>query len=358
VTAGLIRARFTGELGRFSLDAAFEAPAAGVTGLFGPSGCGKTTVLRAVAGLDRLAGECRVGGQIWQDAGRFIPAHRRAVGYVFQEPSLFAHLSVEGNLLFGAPGRRRGPRFDEIVDLLGLSPLLGRGAQGLSGGERQRVAIGRALLSEPRLLLMDEPLSALDHAAKAEILPFLERLARVTALPMIYVTHDMREIERLADHLVLMQAGRVLAAGPLAELQGDPDLPLAAGREAAVTLPARVVAADAGDGLMALALGGATLLAPRALAPEGAALRLRIAAGDVSLALSRPRDSTIVNSLPATILAARPLNDSDMLAVLTLDEAPGEGRVLARVTRRSWRELGLREGQRVHAQVKGVSLQA
>ncbi|MBK9080718.1 MAG: molybdenum ABC transporter ATP-binding protein [Rhizobiales bacterium] len=354
---GLIRARFAGRLGRFALDAAFEAPAAGVTGLFGPSGCGKTTVLRAIAGLNRLAGECRVGDETWQEVGRFVPAHRRAVGYVFQEPSLFAHLSVEGNLLFGAPKRWRGPSFEEIVDLLGLARLLGRGVEGLSGGERQRVAIGRALLSEPRLLLMDEPLSALDQQARAEILPFLERLARATALPMLYVTHDMREIERLADHLVLMQAGRVVASGPLADMQSDPDLPLAAAREAAVTLSARVAAADAGDGLMALAVGGARLLAPRVLAREGDALRLRIAAGDVSLALSRPADSTIVNSLPASIRSARVLNDSDMLAVLALDEAPGEARILARVTRRSWRELGLSEGRAVHAQVKGVSLQ-
>src|SRR5918912_425364 len=235
---GTIRVAFKGTLGRFVLDASFAVPATGVTALFGPSGCGKTTVLRAVAGLQRLAeGYCAVDGDVWQDGRSFRPTHRRPIGYVFQEASLFPHLSVRRNLLYGAP-RAGGPAeigFDEVTDLLGLSRLLDRSPRNLSGGERQRVAIGRALLSSPRLLLMDEPLSALDRPTKDEILPFLERLHDRLSLPVLYVSHDMAEIERLADHLVLMRAGRVVAAGPLGDLQSDPSLPLAAARDAAVS---------------------------------------------------------------------------------------------------------------------------
>jgi molybdate transport system ATP-binding protein len=360
-----IRARFSGRLGRFELDVAFETPARGVTGLFGPSGCGKTTVLRALAGLTRLPeGSCAVGDEVWQEPGRFTPPHRRAIGYVFQEPSLFAHLDVRRNLLFGAPGKERGGSrfFDEILALLGLEPLLERAPARLSGGERQRVALGRALLSRPRLLLMDEPLSALDAAAKDDILPFLERLHEAMALPVVYVTHDMAEIERLADRLVLMRAGRVVAVGELSALQGDPELPLAAARSAAVTLPARLDDPDVGDGLMAVAVDGARFLSPRAAAgsmpPRGAALRLRIAAGDVSLALHEPREATILNTPRARIVSATPLDASDMLVVIALG-ADGEGaRLLARVTRRSWNALGLDVGRAVFAQVKSVALAA
>ena len=210
MAGAIIKAGFRGSIGSFSLDAAFETPARGVTALFGPSGCGKTTVLRCIAGLNRLRqGFCAIDGEIWQDASSFAPTHRRPIGYVFQEASLFPHLSVRRNLLYGAGGPRRAGqsdaiRFDEVVDLLGLGALLDRAPRHLSGGERQRVAIGRALLSRPKLMLMDEPLSALDRQAKDEILPFLERLHASLSLPVIYVAHDMDEIERLADHLVLM----------------------------------------------------------------------------------------------------------------------------------------------------------
>ena len=218
---GSIAAAFRGRLGDFALDARFTVPASGVTGLFGPSGCGKTTLLRAIAGLHRFAdGYCAVDSDVWQDKTTFRPAYRRAIGYVFQEASLFPHLSVTGNLLYATRGRRPvagadAIGFDECVTLLGLSPLLHRGTDRLSGGERQRVAIGRALLSQPKLLLMDEPLSALDAATKDEILPFLQRLRDSLRLPVIYVSHDRREIERLAEHLLLMQSGHVEAAAGL-----------------------------------------------------------------------------------------------------------------------------------------------
>ena len=212
VAAG-IEVRLEGRLGRFRLDAAFSVPAAGVTALFGPSGAGKTTLLRCIAGLERLQGRVEVAGEIWQDGRRFLAPHRRPVGYVFQEPSLLAHLSVRGNLEFGL--KRAGERrlaLEEVVAFLGLQPLLGRSTERLSGGERQRVAMGRALLSQPRLLLMDEPLSGLDAEAKAEILPCLERLHQLLAIPVLYVSHDAAEVVRFADRLLLMREGRIAPA--------------------------------------------------------------------------------------------------------------------------------------------------
>jgi molybdate transport system ATP-binding protein len=208
--AGTISGSFQGTLGDFGLNAAFEVPATGVTALFGPSGSGKTTLLRCIAGLQRLKGRLSFRGEPWQQDDVFRPAHLRPVGYVFQEPSLFTHLSVRGNLQFGlkrAGNARIG--LDEVVAFLGLGPLLGRSTLKLSGGERQRVAIGRALLSQPELMLMDEPLAGLDAEAKAEILPYLERLHQVMAIPILYVSHDAAEVARLADRVLLMRAGRI-----------------------------------------------------------------------------------------------------------------------------------------------------
>ncbi len=211
MTAG-VDGRFQGRVGGFELDVAFSLAPIGITALSGPSGSGKTTLLRCLAGLARLPGHLSVDGEVWQDQRAFRPAHRRAVGVVFQEPSLLPHLSVRGNLDYGAR-RASGPAvigFDEVVDLLGLAPLLGRTTNHLSGGERQRVALGRALLSQPGLLLMDEPLSSLDAASKAEILPYLERLHRTLAMPTLYVSHDAGEIARLADHVLHIKCGRMV----------------------------------------------------------------------------------------------------------------------------------------------------
>ena len=263
-----------------------------MTALFGPSGCGKTTVLRCIAGLLRVSeGVCEIDGDRWQDRyGTFLPTHRRPLGYVFQEASLFAHLTVRRNLLFGAPRDNGGGAageaiaFDEVVDLLGVTALLDRSPRNLSGGERQRVAIGRALLSQPKLLLMDEPLSALDRATKNEILPFLERLRDRLSLPIVYVTHDIAEVERLADQIVLMEKGRVLAAGPLDVLQSDPMLPLATGRDAAVGLDSVIEAHDSRYGLLTLAVRGGRFIVPAPPAPIGGRRRIRVVAGDVSLA--------------------------------------------------------------------------
>ena len=358
---GAIHIAFRGMLGEFALDAAFQVPARGVTALFGPSGCGKTTVLRCIAGLTRLDGRCEVDGDVWQDEVRFRPPHQRAIGYVFQEASLFAHLSVRRNLLYGAPrdGQHGGAAdisFDEAIDLLGLDGLLDRAPHNLSGGERQRVALGRALLSQPKLLLMDEPLSALDRLTKDEILPFLERLHTRLSLPILYVFHDMAEVERLADFLVLMQAGAVGAAGPLTKLQSDPSLPLAAARDAAVGLDAMVDGYDETYGLLALHIDGGRLLVPAAPVAVGQIRRIRISAGDVSLALVPPDHSSILNVFPARIVSLSNVDEREVIVVLALGYSGDGARLLARITRRSTERLGLKAGKSVFAQLKGVSL--
>ena len=217
--SGAVEGSFAGRLGAFRLEASFAFPTHGITALSGPSGSGKTTLLRCIAGLERLEGRLSVSGEVWQDGRRFVPPHRRPVGVVFQEASLLSHLSVLDNLLYGA--RRTSAKaevsLDDTIDLLGLGPLLGRSTANLSGGERQRVALGRALLSQPRLLLMDEPLSSLDAGSKAEILPYLERLHRSLAIPALYVSHDAGEIARLADRVLLMRAGKVTPGEPAAD---------------------------------------------------------------------------------------------------------------------------------------------
>jgi molybdate transport system ATP-binding protein len=362
VTApGEIRVAFAGSLGQFRLDAAFSIPATGVTGMFGPSGCGKTTVLRCIAGLQRLPGACAIDGEVWQDAATFRPTHKRAIGYVFQEPSLFPHLSVRRNLLFGArgadqSGQRQAITFADVIGWLGLANLLERGPANLSGGERQRVAIGRALMSQPKLLLMDEPLSALDGATKDDILPFLERLHDELRFPVIYVSHDLAEIERIADHLVLLRGGAVIASGRLGDLQSDPALPLATARGAAVSLDVCVETYDRRYGLATLAAEGGRFLAPSAPVAAGDKRRLKIFASDVSLAIEPPGASTIINTIRVRVLSATPLGDQEIIAVLGLGPDGGGARLLSRVTRKSWDTLSLAIGMRLYAQVKGVAL--
>jgi molybdate transport system ATP-binding protein len=359
-----IVARFRGTLGAFALDAAFEAPMRGVTGLFGPSGCGKTTVLRCVAGLQMLReGYLSIGGEVWQDGAAFQPPYQRSVGYVFQEASLFPHLSVRRNLLYGhRRAMRRGAEevtpFDDVVALLGMEGLLERSPLRLSGGERQRVAVGRALLAQPRLLLMDEPLAGLDRLSKDEILPYLEALHTALSIPVLYVSHDLAEVERLADHLVLLEAGRVVASGPLAELQADPTLPVARLPDAAVALTAMVTDYDPDYGLTTLSVEGATIVVPGQYGAPGTSQRVRIGASDVSLARQDPGPSTILNVLPARIAAAEPQDAAQMNVVVRLGKAGEGARLLARVTRKSWDALGARPGDLVHVQVKSVALVA
>ncbi|MGH6726292.1 MAG: molybdenum ABC transporter ATP-binding protein [Pseudolabrys sp.] len=353
-----IEVAFRGTLGRFALDAAFTVPASGITALFGPSGCGKTTVLRCMAGLHRLSdGLCRIGGDVWQDRTSFRPAYKRPVGYVFQEPSLFPHLSVRRNLLFGAPrGGATDRHIEEVIDLLGIAGLLDRSPQNLSGGERQRVAVGRALLSKPELLLMDEPLSALDRQTKDEILPFLERLHASLSLPVIYVSHDITEVERLADNLVLMQAGRIIASGSFSDVSSNPTLPLALTKEAAVSLDAVVKSYDTKYGLAALEVDGGRFTVPMPPASVGSRRRLTVAASNVSLAREPPHATTILNILPAAIVSATPAGEHETVVLLALGPKGAGSRLLARITRRSWDDLGLAQGTMVYAQIKGVAL--
>ena len=337
----------------FALDVGFEAEA-GVTALFGRSGAGKTTVVNAVAGLLRPeAGRIAVAGEVLTDTGArlFVPPHRRRIGYVFQDGRLFPHLSVRGNLLYGARFSGGGGDLGKVAELLGLGGLLERRPGALSGGEKSRVAIGRALLARPRMLLMDEPLASLDAARKAEILPYIERLAGETGLPILYVSHALSEVARLARTVVVLEAGRVARAGPAGEIFADPEAaPLLGLREAGAILPARVVA-HAADGLSELVFSGGRLFVPRIAAPEGAAVRLRVLARDVVLALGRPEGISALNILPVTVTRLRPGEGPGVMVALRA----GEDALLARVTRRSAEAMGLREGLTLHAVLKSVA---
>jgi len=355
----MICARFDLAMPGFSLQASFEVPASGVTALFGPSGSGKTTILRCLAGLERAAGGyLQVNTQVWQDDTRriFLPAHQRPLGFVFQDPSLFEHCSVRRNLEFGyrrTPVERRKPSWQRTVDLLDIGPLLHRMPAGLSGGEKQRVAIARAVLAGPQLLLMDEPLAALDAVRKQEILPFLDRLQRELSIPVLYVSHHIDEVARLADHLVLVRAGRVIASGPLAQVLTRLDLPTAQDEDAGVVIETRVATRDPRYHLSRLDFSGGQIHVARDFPDPGQQVRLRIQARDVSLALADHHDSSIVNRFPATVTelaaASNPAN------VMVLLDAGGTA-LLARITHRSLDQLQLGVGSHVWAQVKAVAL--
>jgi molybdate transport system ATP-binding protein len=356
-----IQARFRGSLGNFALDVSFRAPMRGITALFGPSGSGKTTVLRCVAGLQRLEGALSVGEDVWQDDQRFRAAHERSIGYVFQEASLFPHLSVKQNLAYG---RSRALRagiaehilFDDVVQLMGLGPLLERMTTALSGGERQRVAIGRALLAQPRLLLMDEPLAALDQDNKEEILPFFEALHESLSIPILYVSHDIFEVERLADTLVLFDNGKVIASGPLAELLADGTLQIARRPDAATVFAASVSGYDEQYHLTVMNVSGQALLIPGRVAEAGRTRRVRIAAADVSLAPERPSQTSILNVMPVEIREIQPVGEAQVNVMLSLGHDGAGPMLLARISRRASETLRFAAGQKIYAQVKAVSL--
>ena len=344
-----------------AIDIGFTAAGTGITALFGPSGAGKSTVIAAIAGLLR-PDRCRVviDGVVLADTatGQFTPPERRRAGLVFQDSRLFPHMSVATNLRYGA---RRAPagavRFDEIVDMLGLAALLHRRPRTLSGGERQRVAIGRALLAQPKLLLLDEPLASLDGARKAEIIPYLQQLHRGVAMPIVYVTHALEETVQLATHLVLLDRGRVLAAGPIAELAARADLPLALRPDAAALLEMRIAAHDPARGLTQLHAGGTTLLVPMLDAPVGAAMRARIPAQDVILAgpqaASVADQLSLHNVLSGTVRAITP--DPGRRSAL-IEVTLGAGAILSRVTLDAVSRLSLVDGAPVLALVKSVAI--
>lgn len=352
-----ITARFALRHPGFELEADLVAPGRGVTALFGPSGSGKTTILRCLAGLEHSAGALCVNGEVWQSAAVFVPPHRRAMGYVFQEASLFPHLSVRENLLYGyrriAPAARQ-VQLDQVMEWLGLAVLLERrDPAALSGGERQRVAIARALLTSPRLLLMDEPLSALDGQSKQEILAYLETLHRELDIPVIYVTHAMEEVIRLADHLVYLQQGRVAASGALLPMLSQPDSPLAKFEDAAVVIETTVGALDERYQLARLDFPGGVLWVGAAGLVPGRRLRARVQARDVSLALQQPQASSINNILPASIVSLAAAGPGQINVQLMTGE---QVMLLARITQRSCEALQLAIGMPVYAQVKTVAL--
>ena len=339
-------------LGAFELQAAFEAPTPGVCVVFGPSGCGKSTLLSVLAGLLRPAGTRAELDGVDLAA---LPPERRRCGVVFQDARLFPHMSVRTNLLFGhrrAPQGAPGPSLAEVVDLLGIAPLLPRRPGALSGGERQRVAIGRALLSRPRLLLMDEPLAALDTPRRAEILPFLQRVRDQAGIPMVYVTHAMDEVVRLADTLVLMASGRVLASGPVADVLARTDLPLLTERrDAGVLLHCTIRAHDRERGLTELTFGGGRLRVPLRTDAVGAALRLRLRARDVTVAASPVAGLSTHNQVPATVAGVEAVTPHEVVVRLQA----GSAAILARLTRDSAGALGLEPGREVVALVKAAS---
>ncbi|CAI9005253.1 molybdenum ABC transporter ATP-binding protein [Pseudomonas serbica] len=347
----------------FALDVDLQLPGRGVTALFGHSGSGKTTCLRCIAGLERAGqGFIQVNDEVWQDSdkGIFVAPHKRALGYVFQEASLFPHLSVLANLQFGLkriPRQQRRVDMAHATELLGISHLLDRHPQHLSGGERQRVGMARALLTSPTLLLMDEPLAALDAQRKSEILPYLQRLHDELEIPVLYVSHSQDEVAQLADHIVLLCDGQALASGPIGQTLARLDLPLALGDDAGVVIQGHVAAYDAHYQLLTLQLPDTDLNIRVAHTPmaAGQALRCKVQARDVSLSLHGDEQSSILNRLPVTVVSEMAADNSAHVLV-RLDAAGSP--LLARITRYSRDHLNLHPGQRLWAQIKAVAVLA
>lgn len=342
----------------FTLDVQLDLPGRGVSALFGRSGCGKTTCLRAMAGLEHARGRLEIAGDVWQDDAhkRFLPTHRRPLGYVFQESSLFAHLTVRGNVEYGmrrVPVPQRQVSLDQAVDLLGITALMDRKPETLSGGERQRVAIARALASSPRLLLLDEPLAALDAQRKSEVLPYLERLHSQLDIPMLYVSHALDEVIQLADTLVVLEQGRVVASGPLAQTLARIDTTFVLGDDTSALLEGTVAERDERWHLARIAFPGGSLWLRDSGLPAGSRVRVRVLARDVSIATKEPQATSIQNVLPCVVRAIAPdSHPSQQLVQLMC----GESLLLARITARACEALDLAPGKPVWAQVKSAAL--
>ncbi|MDD5180235.1 MAG: molybdenum ABC transporter ATP-binding protein [Gallionellaceae bacterium] len=354
----MIHTRFDLAYPGFALNVDLQLPARGITALFGPSGSGKTTLLRCIAGLERTtSGMLRMQDEVWQDGANFLPTHRRPLGYVFQEASLFSHLSVRRNLEYGLkriPQAQRRVQLGQAVEWLGLGNLIERSdPASLSGGERQRIAIARALLSSPRLLLMDEPLSALDTQAKRDILPFLERMVQQAGVPIVYVTHAPAEVERLADRVVFMQKGCIDRIETLKQALSRPDSPLFSDGGCVSVIEGR--SGQQKHGLTSFHVGEHCLWLgnPIHAASAGRPQRLRILAKDVGIALTRPEDTSLLNILPVTIQSIDLVREGHALLGLRLSDGQN---LFAEITAWSRDRLALHEGLAVYAMIKSVAL--
>jgi len=355
----------TGRLGEFSLEAQFTGETGGITALHGRSGAGKTSVVNMIAGLTTPdAGRIALGERVLFDAAKGIdvPPENRRIGYVFQEDRLFPHLSVRSNLEYGlkrTPRSERHTEFGTVIEMLGIGDLLERRPHRLSGGEKQRVAIGRALLASPELLLMDEPLANLDLARKAEILPFIERLRDALGLPIVYVSHADEEVVRLADTVALMADGRTVASGPVEDVMSRLDLrPLTGRYEAGAVIPVTVTGHDDEDNLSELSFDGGSLTVPRVDMALGQRLRVRVRARDVALALERPAGISILNVFKGPVLEIAEAGPAQMDILLDISRGGGtdDCRLWARITRRSTHEMKLEVGREVHALIKAVAI--
>ena len=339
----------------FILDANFSIPDRGITVVFGPSGSGKTTLLRAIAGLEKSdKGFLKIGDSVWQEGGNFLATHKRQIGYVFQDASLFDHLDVKGNLNFVIK-RAVGLKEDfieSIHNLLEIKSLLNRRTTQLSGGERQRVAIARALLTNPKILLLDEPLSALDMKRKNEILPYLDSIHNDLEIPILYVTHSQSEMSRLADHLLLIEDGHIIGSGPVNDMLTRFDMPLSHGAEAVSIIEAKVVGREAKFNLMHLEFLGGQFVVPDNGFPVQTRVRIRVVARDVSLTKSKQVDTSILNIFPATVQEIVPEGEAQVMVRLEIKETI----LLACITRMSSYKLRLDKGTKVFVQVKSVAI--
>ncbi len=358
-----IHARFklSDKNGQTFLDVDTEIPATGITAIFGHSGSGKTSLLRCIAGLEkekpgRLCIDNEGQKTIWQDDNLFVPTHKRPIGYVFQEASLFPHLSAQKNLNYAikrADAPVSSEFYQRVIKVMGIESILKRYPHQLSGGERQRIAIARALLIQPRLLLMDEPLAALDHQRKQEILPYLERLHKSFNIPILYVSHSMDEVARLADHILVLDKGKVIAAGELTEVFSRIDLPQRLEEESGVILNGKVTEKDTQWQLMCISFAEGHIWLPDSGETLEQEVRIRVLAKDVSLALSNHADTSIVNRIPVRVSDIKSDQDKAMSLVrLTM----GSEYLVSKLTRRSVHNLGLTQGMKVWAQIKSVAI--
>lgn len=355
-----ITARFKAQKKDFSLDIDLDIPAHGITSITGPSGCGKTTLLRAIAGLDYYPdASLKISNTVWQDKDFFLPSHKRAIGYVFQEASLFPHLNVLKNLEYGIkrlPKNEQKVSLDKPIELLGIQHLLKRPSSQLSGGERQRVAIARALAVSPKILLMDEPLAALDLASKQDIIPYLESLHEELEIPVIYVSHSSDEVSRLADYLVVLNSGKVKASGKITDVLTRLDLPLAHDDDASALIHATVAEHDDEYNLTYLEFPAGRFTVTQKDLPIGEEVRLRVNARDVSLTLEQQTGTSILNIFPATVDEIRRADKDNGAQVTVRLLTKGNVPLLSRITRKSAECLGLEKGKKVFLQAKSVSL--